>query len=163
MVFHCVSSDDLRHKIHCRSIIPGFNFPEFFSHLVMATVSAMLQPLILLVFLPLYWAVLVPSHVQFFGTPWNIACQAPLSMDFYRQEYWSELPFPSPGHLSDPGIEPGYSSLQADSLPFEPPWKEAPCTEQLPLKWCMEDSCLRCCHLRKCIYLKFIIRQFILV
>ena len=50
-------------------------------------------------------------------TPWTAACQAPLSMGFSRQEYWSGLPFPSPGDLPDPGIEPMSPSLQADSLP----------------------------------------------
>ena len=49
-------------------------------------------------------------------TPWTIACQAPLSMGFSRQEYWSGLPFPSPGHLPDPGIKPMSPALQADSL-----------------------------------------------
>ena len=49
-------------------------------------------------------------------TPWTVACQAPLSMGFSRQEYWSGLPFPSPGDLPDPGIEPGSSALQANSL-----------------------------------------------
>ena len=49
--------------------------------------------------------------------PWTVACQAPLSMEFSRQEYWSGLPFPSPGDLPDPGIEPGSPALQADSLP----------------------------------------------
>ena len=52
-------------------------------------------------------------------TPWTVACQAPLSMGFSRQEYWSGLPFPSPGNLPDPGIEPGSPALQADSLPIE--------------------------------------------
>ena len=52
-------------------------------------------------------------------TPWIIANQASLSMGFPRQEYWSGLPFPSPSHLPDPGIEPGSSALQADSLPSE--------------------------------------------
>ena len=47
----------------------------------------------------------------------------PLSMEFSRQEYWSELPFPSPGHLPNPGIEPGSPTLQADSLPSEPQGK----------------------------------------
>ena len=56
-------------------------------------------------------------------TPWTIAHRAPLSMEFYRQEYWSGLPFPSPGDLSDPGVEPRSPALQADSLPFEPPGK----------------------------------------
>ena len=52
-----------------------------------------------------------------------VACQAPLSMEFSRQEYWSGLPFPSPGDLSDPRVEPRYPALQADSLLSEPPGK----------------------------------------
>ena len=51
--------------------------------------------------------------------PWTVACQAPLSMGFSRQEYWSGLPFPSPGDLLIPGIEPGSSALQVDCLPTE--------------------------------------------
>ena len=47
------------------------------------------------------------SRVRLFATPWTVAYQAPLSVGFSRQEYWSGLPFPSPGDLSDPGIEPG--------------------------------------------------------
>ena len=47
-------------------------------------------------------------------TPWTVACQAPLSMGFSRQEYWSGLPFPSPGDLPHPGIKPGSAALQAD-------------------------------------------------
>ena len=46
------------------------------------------------------------SHVRLFATPWTVARRAPLSMGFPRQEYWSGLPFPSPGDLPDPGIEP---------------------------------------------------------
>ena len=53
--------------------------------------------------------------------PWTIACQAPLSMGFSRQEYWSGLPFPSPGDLPDPGIEARSPALQADNLPTELP------------------------------------------
>ena len=53
------------------------------------------------------------------STPWTVACQAPLSMEFSRQEYWGGLPFPSPGDLPNPGIEPGFPALQADSLPTE--------------------------------------------
>jgi len=49
-------------------------------------------------------------------TPWSVALQAPLSMGFSRQEYWSGLPFPTPGDLHDPGIEPVSPALQADSL-----------------------------------------------
>ena len=63
------------------------------------------------------------SHVWLFATPWTVACQAPLSMGFSRQEYWSRLPFPSPGNLSNPGIEPRSSALQADTLTSEPPGK----------------------------------------
>ena len=63
------------------------------------------------------------SHVQLFATPWTVAHQAPLSMGFPRQEYWSGLPFPSIGDLPDLGIEPGSPELQADSLPSEPPGK----------------------------------------
>ena len=49
------------------------------------------------------------SRVRFFATPWTVAYQAPPSMGFSRQEYWSGVPFPSPGDLPDPGIEPGFS------------------------------------------------------
>ena len=48
----------------------------------------------------------VLSHVQLFATPWNVAHQAPLTMEFFRQEYWRGVPFPTPGDLPDPGIEP---------------------------------------------------------
>ena len=51
------------------------------------------------------------SRVRLFVTPWTVAYQAPPSMGFSRQEYWSGLPFPSPGHLPDPGIEPGSPTL----------------------------------------------------
>ena len=63
------------------------------------------------------------SPVQLFAIPWTVAHQAPLSMEFFRQEYWNGLPFPSPGDLPDPGIEPGSPALQADTLPSEPPGK----------------------------------------
>ena len=59
--------------------------------------------------------------VLLFLTTWTVAHQAPLTMAFSRQECWSGLPFPSLGHLPDPGIEPGSPVLQADSLPSEPP------------------------------------------
>ena len=51
--------------------------------------------------------------------PWTVACQAPLFMGFSRKEYWSGLPFPSPGDLPNPEIEPGSPALEADSLPTE--------------------------------------------
>ena len=57
------------------------------------------------------------------ATPWTIAYQAPQSMEFSRQEYWSGLPFPSPGDLLNPGIEPGSPALQADAFLSQPPGK----------------------------------------
>ena len=67
------------------------------------------------------------SRVRPFATPWTVAYQAPLSVEFSRQEYWSGLPFPSPGDLPDPGIEAGPPTLQAEALPSEPPRK--------PINW----------------------------
>ena len=61
------------------------------------------------------------SCVRLFATPWTVALQTPPSMGFSRQEYWSGLPFPSPGDLPDPGIKPRSPSLQADALTSEPP------------------------------------------
>ena len=61
------------------------------------------------------------THVRLFATPWTVAYQAPPSMRFSRQEYWSGLPFPSLGNLPDPGIEPGSPTLEADALTSEPP------------------------------------------
>ena len=63
------------------------------------------------------------SRVRLFVTLWTIARQALLSMGFSRQEYWSGLPFPSPGDLPDPGIEPRSPALRADALTSEPPGK----------------------------------------
>ena len=61
------------------------------------------------------------SCVWLFAAPWTIVYQACLSMGFSRQGYWSGLPFPSPGDLPNPGIEPRSPTLQADALPSEPP------------------------------------------
>ena len=63
------------------------------------------------------------SRVWLFVTPWIVAYQAPPSMVFSRQEYWSGLPFHSQGELPDPGIKPRSPALQADTLPSEPPGK----------------------------------------
>ena len=57
---------------------------------------------------------------RFFATPWTVAYQTPWSMGFSRQEYWSGLPFPSPGDLPNPGIKPRSPALQTDPLPSEP-------------------------------------------
>ena len=62
--------------------------------------------------------VLLLSHVRCFATPRTVAHQAPLSMEFFRQEYWTGLPFPSPGDLPNPGIEPRFPALWVDSLPL---------------------------------------------
>ena len=63
------------------------------------------------------------SRVRLFATPWTVAYQAPLSMGFSSQEYWSGLPCPSPRDLPNPGIEPRSPTSQTDTLPSEPPGK----------------------------------------
>ena len=65
------------------------------------------------------------SHVRLFTTPWTVVFQALLSMEFSRQEYWSGLPFPSPGDFPKPGIEPGSPALQVESLSSESPYDPA--------------------------------------
>ena len=80
------------------------------------------------------WFVCVcESHSVMFdsSTPQTEACQISLSMEFSRQEYWSGLPFPSPRDLPNPGIKPRSPTLQADSLPSEPPGKPAVVCNQL--------------------------------
>ena len=64
------------------------------------------------------------SRVRLFATPWTVAYQSSLSMGCSRQEYWSGLPFPSPGDIPDPGIEPRSPTLEADALTSEPPGQE---------------------------------------
>ena len=61
--------------------------------------------------------------VHLFATPWTVACQAPLSMEFSRQKYWSGLPFPSPGDLPNPGIKPVSPALAGRFFTAEPPGK----------------------------------------
>ena len=62
---------------------------------------------------------LVAKSCPTLATPWTVACQAPLSMGFSRQEHWGGKPFPSPRDLPNAGIEPGSPALQADDLPTE--------------------------------------------
>ena len=62
---------------------------------------------------------LVTKSCPILVTPWTVASEVPLFMRFSRQEYWSGLPFPSPGNLLDPGFKPGSPALQVDSLPTE--------------------------------------------
>ena len=71
------------------------------------------------------------SRVQLFATPWTVAYQALPSMGFSRQEYWSGLPFPSPGDIPDPGIKSGSPTLRVDALTSEPP--EKPTTYEFPV------------------------------
>ena len=71
------------------------------------------------IFLEVLVVLVAKSHLTL-GTPWTVAHQVPLSMGFSKQEYWSQLPFPSPGDLPSPGIEPASHALQADSLLTEP-------------------------------------------
>ena len=86
-------------------------------------------------------------QLQLFATPWTVPCQAPLSMRFFRQEYWSGLPCLPPGYLPDPGIKlksPVTAALQVYSLPAEPsgkPWFES--SVQF-------SSCLTLCDLMDC-------------
>ena len=68
-------------------------------------------------------AVAVLSHVQLFVAPWTAGCQASLSLEFPRQEYWSGLPFPPPGDLPNPGVEPASSALAGRFFTAEPPGK----------------------------------------
>ena len=80
------------------------------------------------------------SHIQLFATPWTVPHQAPLSMGFSRQEYWSGLPFPTPGDLSDLGIRTGSPTLQVDSLLRVPPGKPSVdiCTTSLSVPLLMD-------------------------
>ena len=66
---------------------------------------------------------LVTKSCPTIAIPWTVVCQAPLSVEFSRPEYWSGWAFPSPGDLSNPGIEPRSPTLQVDSLPAEPQGK----------------------------------------
>ena len=73
------------------------------------------------------------SRVRLFVTPWTVACRAPPSVGFSRQECLSGLLLPSPGDLPDPGIEPGSPTLLADALPSEPPGKPLHCVAEMKI------------------------------
>ena len=84
--------------------------------------------------LAIYLCAWLFSHVLLCVTPWTIARQAPLSMEFSRQEYWSGLPCPLPGDFLNAGTEPRSPSLQADSLLPEPPgkhWANCKCSRKM--------------------------------
>ena len=80
------------------------------------------------------------SHIQLFATLWTVAHQAPPPVVFSRQEYWSGLPFTSPGDLPDPGIIPRSPALQAEALTSEPPGKP------LSLNYVIINNKTRCCR-----------------
>ena len=89
------------------------------------------------------------SHVRLFATPWTVAHQAPLSMGFSRQEYWSWLPFPSPGDLPDPGIEPLSTALAGGFFIAEPSRKPIAKRKHLRKYWRSlpeEGPCLCSCQ-----------------
>ena len=107
MTWSRVSRLILWHKNLIKNFIPNLNFlQQPCSHL---------QEVFL-------WKVKVKSlsRVRLFATPWTAASQAPLSMEFSRHEYWSGVPLPSPGDLTDSGIEPRSPALQADALSSKP-------------------------------------------
>ena len=75
------------------------------------------------------------SRVQLFAAPWTVARQAPLSLEFSRQVYWSGLPFPSPQNLSDRAVAVRSPALQAESLPSDPPGKPSIVIKLCPVLW----------------------------
>ena len=91
---------------------PGKSSNRYFSMLLLSGSGVIINPGLPDLLLLFSCSVMSDS----FATPWTVACQASLSMGFSRQEYWSGLPFPPPGDLPDPGIEPGSPAFQADSL-----------------------------------------------
>ena len=92
------------------------------------------------------------SHVQLFSTLWTVNHQAPLSLGFSRQEYWSGLPCPPPGSLPSPGIKPRSPVWQADSLPAAPPWKPSHCRSRFNNTRRKRVSCkLLCAVLAECL------------
>ena len=105
----------------------------------------------LIPFLPLNNKVKVKSlsRIRLSATPWTVAYQAPASMGFSRQEYWSGLPFPSPGDLPDPGIEPWSPSLQGDALTSQPPGK--------PFKQQRDPSFSQCIWDRSWVQVRFLV------
>ena len=97
------------------------------------------------------------SRVRLFATEWSVAYQAPQSMGFSRQEYWSGLPFPSPGDLPDPGMEPRSPLLKADSLLTELPGNRGYLLQTWKLI-CLFNSSGSKDHLwtRKCLFSNFL-------
>ena len=97
----CCCCSSFSHKLH---YLISSNSPSYLLHKIFNNVKLL-------------------SRVRLFVIPWTVVHQVPLSVGFSRQEYWSGLPFPSPGDLPDPGIEPRSPALQADALLSELPGK----------------------------------------
>ena len=95
------------------------------------------------------WLCRALGRARLSATPWTAACQAPRSTKFSRQEYWSGLPFPSPGDLFNPRIEPGSLASQADSLPSEPPGKSDGTFSSVQFS-SVSQSCLTLCDPMNC-------------
>jgi len=92
-------------------------FSKLFSYSIYADACTASLFIIIAYYIYFMWKWI--TRVWLFATPWTVAYQAPPSMGFSRQEYWSGLPFPSPGYLPHPGIKPGSPALQADALTSE--------------------------------------------
>ena len=91
--------------------------------------------------------------VLLFATPWTVDCQAPLSMGFPRQEYWSGLPFPSSGYLPNPGIEPASAELAGRVFTTEPPGKPVcvcVCVCVYKIEYYSDIKRMKFCHLQQC-------------
>ena len=120
----CFSPSDLLHSVwQSLGLFTSLQMTQFHSFLWLSDIPWHICTTFLHPFF--YWCtfkvsdVKSLSRVRLLATPWTVAYQAPPSMGFSRQDCWSGLPFPSPGDLPDPGIEPGSPTLQADTLPSE--------------------------------------------
>ena len=125
--------------------------PQGDSYVKLISLYLILSHLLCTVKSPNYWyRAHVLSHfscVWLFATPWMVICQAPLSMGFPRQGYWSGLPFPPPGDLPDPGIEPMSPALSGGFFTTEPPRKTLGCGRVFwrPCSACPENSPSQLC------------------
>ena len=111
------------HSYLCLAPLIKFTLPGIATKQVLSSCQSSTHSVSNLPFKAFLVKVKPPSPVQLFVILWTVVYQVSLSMGFSRQEYWSGLPFPSPGDLPDPGIKPRSPALQADTLPSEPPGK----------------------------------------
>ena len=89
-----------------RLLLYGYRSSTCITEIIFTSLKADYYSCIKITDVGIFWHVCVLSCIQLFAAPWTTAHQVPLSMQFSRQEYWSGLPFPTPGDLPDPGIEP---------------------------------------------------------